>query len=199
MRLDPVSLSNFTKQGSLALTALSREQRKSDELVLSELKIDDNAFPPFAISLMIKDGYLVVDTKLAEAQKPEEEPLYEIVGKAGIITGLLQNGSVEATEKAMLAIIRAVQDSIEGTLEPDYLLARSIIAKNCPFRIVQSPAEISGYKPVKECRKVDNIEIATQIALGYSPINAPPEEIADDFILQLGPKKSTLRVSKFAA
>ncbi len=199
MRLDPVSLSNFTRQGSLALAKLSREQRKSDELVLSELKIDDDAFPPFAISLMIKDGYLVVDTKLTEIQRPEEEPLYEIVGKAGIITDLLQNGSVEATEKAMLAIVRAVQDSIEGTIEPDYLLARSIIAKNCPFRIVQSPAEISGYKPVKEFRRVDNIDIATQIALGYSPIKTPSDDIADDFILQLGPKKSTLRVSRDAA
>ncbi|GEM_PF-5073280 len=199
MRLNAINLGTFTRQSINALSALRPEQRRAKELVLNELIVDDK-LAPLDIKLIIRDGYVVVTTEFKDDRDTQyAEPLFELIGTTGKVMELVQEESADGSEKVRRIVERAVKESVEGLYDADYLLARKIIAMHSPIRVAETPAHLIGSRRVPGIKPLCNLELAAYMAEGANPFTIPPTHVVDDLLLEVGPKESRIRVSRYAA
>ncbi|OGI20435.1 MAG: hypothetical protein A3B68_02825 [Candidatus Melainabacteria bacterium RIFCSPHIGHO2_02_FULL_34_12] len=199
MKLDAINLGTFTRQSISVLLALRQEQRKAETLVLNELVVDDK-IAPLDIKLMIEHGYVVVTTEFKDdAGNEHTEPLFELIGTTGKVMSLLESGLPDDSEGVRRVMERAVRESIEGLHDADYLLARRFIAQHSPIRIAETPAHLRGSRRVPGSKPMCNLELVALMSSGANPIKIPPDHIADDLLLEVGSKKSRIRILRDAA
>lgn len=201
MKLNPVTLATFTRQSINELSSLKPGERRKKELVLSELVVhpEHDEIAPLDIKLMINSGYVVITTQFLDDTDANTDPMFELIGTTGKVMELVEDTTGKGPEKVRQVIERATRESIDGTLNAHLLLARKIIAAGSHFRIAEAPGQLRGYRSVPGFESMCNLGLALELFEGRDPFEKFPGGDLDNYILKIGPRRSSLRISRDAA